>query len=245
MFNLSRELNNPKLLYWHQQQRLRILQNQQYRWLCLGDTVQSVMDIGAPLRLVLPHLHGLALALYLRPEPAHITEMGLGGGAFLRFLQRYAAKANIQSIEFSQPIIHCFHEFFNPLTHNPQIQQADAEQAIHHISNQDLLILDLFGEQDHPSFLSDPLFYEHCMSALSENGILTINLLPALNVQLHWLTGSLHKLTGQACTVIGIPGYQNRIVFAANRPLPDLHEFEPLLQFAHQHDVDLNQLILL
>ncbi|GGD59431.1 SAM-dependent methyltransferase [Lacimicrobium alkaliphilum] len=245
MFHLARELNNAKLLYWHQQQRLRVLQNQQYRWLCLGDTVQSVMDLNTPQRLVLPHLHGLALALYLRPQPGCITELGLGGGAFQRYLQQHAPTSRINSIEFSHPIIHCFEEFFNPSALNLNIQQADAGQAIHHISNQDLLILDLFGEQDHPSFLRDPPFYEACLAALAAKGLLVINLLPALSIQLDSVTDLLRNLTGQPCTVVGIPGYQNKIIFAANLPLPDMHQFDALSVFASTHQVDLNQLILL
>ncbi|WP_088332710.1 hypothetical protein [Lacimicrobium sp. SS2-24] len=221
------------------------MQNAQYRWLCLGDTVQSVLDLARPQRLVLPHLHGLALSLYLRPNPQYITEMGLGGGAFQRFLQQYTPSATTLSVEFSSPIIHCFDTFFNPSDCQPIIRQADASEAIHHISNQDLLILDLFGEQDHPGFLRQADFYQHCLRALSASGLLVLNMLPSLHGQLDWLADVLRELTGQTCTIVGIPGYQNKVVFAAYWTLPDLHEFAPLSEFASAHHIDLNQLILL
>lgn len=245
LFQLEHALHPAQLLYWHHDRQLFVYQNQHYRWLCLGNTVQSVMDLQQPTRLVLPHLHALALGLYLQPHARQVLECGLGGGAFGRFLARYFPQAAWNCIEFDQTIIHCFEKYFNPGGLSVNCQQADAREAIGGFSGQDLLLLDVFEQNRPPAFLADGDFYARCFHALNDHGVLVVNLLPSPHVSLLGVSSCLLQASGHLPKVIRIPGYRNLVLLAGKRSLPSLNPGRQLLDFAARCELDLRYLQLM
>lgn len=230
------------MLYWHADQQLTVHQNNRYRWLNLGHTVQTVMDLGNPARPVLPHLHAMLMALYLRPEPRSVLELGLGGGALCRWFAHQPEPPAYHCIEYSDPIIHCFHEYFNPDALAPHLQKADAKLAIRQHQHQDLLLVDLFGEGRQPEFLSRSEFYHHCLESLSPDGVLVVNLLSHSQLQINHIRQKLAILSGQAVQLIHVPGYHNHLLLASPAGLPPLRYCSELEDFAAQHGLNLEAL---
>ncbi|MDF2177828.1 hypothetical protein P2G88_06155 [Aliiglaciecola sp. CAU 1673] len=206
--------------------------------------MQSVMDLHHPSRLVLPHLHALALGLYLRPQTQQVLECGLGGGAFGRFLLQHFQQAKWNSIEYDQTIIHCFTEYFNPSALPVIHRHADARDAIGEFQSQDLLLLDLFDQNQPPVFLADTAFYQSCFNVLNQHGLLMINLLPSRDVSLLGLSSALLQASGHPPKVIRVPGYRNMVLFSSREPLPSLKPGKNLLDFAERLGVDLSCLVL-
>lgn len=247
MFDLTRALQTPELVYLQKDgdTNIQVLRNDQYQWLQLDDTVHTLMDINQPQRLVLPHLHAMSMALHLHPGPVgSALELGLGGGALSRFLVGQC-HCQVTSIELSAPIIHCFKQFFNPEALDFDIVQADVRDEIGLHRGKDLLFVDLFGGQRLPEFLNDQAFYQQCFAALTQQGILVLNLLPDSQLYLYEVEQILQGLTGVKPLCLSIPGYKNRLLFCSKTPLPALEYDQALIDFSQQYQIDLNLFVQL
>jgi len=247
MFDLTRALQDPELVYLHNENNtsIRVLRNSQYQWLQLDNTVHTLMDRTQPQHLVLPHLHAMAMALHLHPGPIqHTLELGLGGGALSRFL-RAQYRCQVTSIELNASIIHCFRQFFNPMALDFDIIQADAQQEIGQHHAKDLVFVDLFGSQSLPEFLSDKGFYRQCLASLQAQGILVLNLLPDSQLYLFEIEQILQDLTGFKPMCLSVPGYKNRLLFASKQELRPLEFNQELTDFSRQYQLDLNLFIQL
>lgn len=240
LFELNKELRHGELLYWHEPD-VFVYQNQAYRWLCLGDTVQTVMDLSNPQRLVLPHQHAMALSLFFCPRPYQVLELGLGGGAMQRYFSQQYPQANMHSIEHSLAVIQSAHAYFQL---NPnQVTQADAGHSIKQHEHIDLLLVDLFASQTHPPCLWQSAFHQACLNALSSQGILVYNLLPESPQQTAEWFDFLQQQTGNTPLCIDVPHYQNKVLICASFPLA-IPEMARLAVFANDQDINLNYLTL-
>jgi spermidine synthase len=236
-------LQNAELQYFNQTEhgKIEVYQNQRYRWLCLNGTLQTMMDCTKPERLVLPHLHALAIAFYFKPSASLIIELGLGGGALPRHIKKHFPHTELLSAEIEPAIIDCFKRFFigNIQSEKHTIEQADACQFMQTKRQSDILFIDLFGENAAPPFLNREAFYADCFSNLKDDGLLVLNLLPNHPFQPEQLKRMLGELSGQKTLILSIPGYKNRIVFASKQAIPPLRYNDNINEFAKEHHIDL------
>lgn len=244
LLNLKQALQNAQLQYLKKtvHGKVEVYHNQQYRWLCINDTIQTVMDLSLPHRLVLPHLHALAMAFYIKKNPSLVIELGLGGGALPRHVQHYFPTARLFSVEIEPVIIECFSHFFSRDTHSTAhiIEQEDAQLFMQAKRQGDIVFIDLFGEDAAPDFLSQQDFYTHCLSNLKKDGLLVLNLLPNHPFQAEQLRRMLGKITGNKTLLLSIPGYKNRVIFASKQALHPLRYTNDVIAFSQAHQVDLN-----
>lgn len=142
--------------------------------------VQSDLDLGDPLRLVLGYTQAMALALLWQPQPARALVTGLGGGCLPLALHHHLPELKLDCVEVAPAVaaaaVKCF-----PLMVDErlQIHVADAkaflaeQQAQHY----DALFLDLFTDGGvTPDHLTDDAFFQLCHSRLHPHGVLTMNL---------------------------------------------------------------------
>jgi len=236
---------------------MTICENENYRWLDIANTIQTVMDIHQPHKLVLPHLHGMLLSLYFNPNPQKVLELGLGGGAIQRFFGHYFPATQCHSVELDKQIIDYFLQYFsgnlslpsstpNPLTLSSEhITHGDARKVIKHHRHADLLFIDLFSGNAPPKFINDPQFYQDCLTSLSEDGLMIINLLPLGEVQTLIVEEILTKLTGFPPAIFSIPQYKNRIIMSGRFSLGHLPFNTKLQTVAKQYQLDLMNVIQL
>ncbi|WP_339389247.1 hypothetical protein [Planctobacterium marinum] len=202
------------------------------------------MSLHSPHQPVLPHLSALLLCFYYRQRPQKVTELGLGGGSLQRFFRYHFPLCEIRSIEYSARVIRLFEQWFWPAGSPCQIVQQDAQQAIKDVAAQDLLFIDLFAEQGSPDFVFSQAFYQDCCNALNPDGLMVINLLSASWLQSEQLLEILSELQLQF-RILAVPGYQNKVIFAARQALPVLDFDSQLQQVARQYQLDLNAVVFM
>ena len=220
---------------------MTVCENENYRWLDIASTVQTVMDIRYPYKLVLPHLHGMLLSLYFNSAPQKVLELGLGGGAIQRFFSHYFPQTQCHSVELDPQIINYFIHYFSEGSEatKAQLTQGDAREAIKQHRDVSLLYIDLFSGNAPPKFVNEPQFYRDCLASLEEDGLMVINLLPVGEIQTLDVQDILTKLTGFEPAVFRIPQYKNRIIMSARYALGHLPFDTRLQQLAGQYGLDL------
>lgn len=249
LFNIDKELNAANIVNLSRvgTTSISVRQNQRYRWLEIAKTIQTVMDLSQPSKLVLPHLHGMALSLYYMLQPKSVLELGLGGGALQRFFHHFFPDTQFHSIELDPKIIEHFLNFFADGLNNPeqQVTQADAQEAIKHYQNLDLLFVDLFSDNAPPEFINDRRFYEDCFNALSPAGLIVINLLPVAEIQTMDVEYLLTEISRFTPAIFSIPQYKNRILIASRQALPKIPFDTQLQNICRQYQLDLMNIVQL
>ncbi|MBS3799163.1 fused MFS/spermidine synthase [Pseudoalteromonas sp. BDTF-M6] len=202
------------LLYWYRQggTRIEVRQQQEFRWLLLNHTLQSVIAANQPQRLLLPHLHIMAQYWQTLKRPERVLELGLGGGAIRNYLLYSYPEAELVSVEHNAQVIHCYKRFFSAGKVG-NLCCLDAEQALNRYGRFDWLVLDLFSELDAPLFLYQRQFYELLREALVPHGHIFINFLAHHPSQLHHLQRLLSATFGKGVQIMSVPGYANHVCF--------------------------------
>ena len=248
LFNIDHQLTEAHILTFANADstKLAVQQNQHFRWLEMNNTVQTVMDLTTPYKPVLPHMHGMLLALYYMTNPKSVLELGLGGGAIQRFFGHHFPNCTVTSVELNKQIIHYFHEHFSPnwqTDEKHQIINQDAQLAIQKQSGHDLIFIDLFSANSPPPFLNEQSFYQDCVKALSENGLLVLNLLPIAQIQTIDVEQLITTATGFAPQIYSIPHYRNRIFICGQCPLTPLPFNNKLQQICERFQLDLMNIV--
>jgi spermidine synthase len=142
------------------------------------DSTQSEMDLDAPDELVLAYTRAMMSFLLLQPTPKHIAMIGLGGGSLAKYCYRYLPHCDLTVVEIDPDVIALRDDFRIPSDDDRlRILLADGAEWIRETDLQaDVLVMDGFDAQGLPEPLSTQGFYDACHAALSEQGILVVNL---------------------------------------------------------------------
>lgn len=149
------------------------------RSLHLGsDTVQSSMNIDRPDELVLAYSRAMMAWLLFAPNVRHITQIGLGGGSFARWIDGQLPQVRQSIVEIHPQVIHIARNLFALPDEGEsfEIIEADGSEYIKTLrGSTDIILADGFdGEQIAPCLVSEA-FFADCRHALSENGIFAAN----------------------------------------------------------------------
>ncbi len=142
-------------------------------------TIQSSMNIHNPPELVLSYSRAMMSWLLFAEElPRHITQIGLGGGSFARWLHDKLPETQQIAIEINPQVIHIARTSFclDFEGQNFQIIEADGAEYIQIMhGNTDVILVDGFdGVQIIDDLVGEPFFHD-CRIALSEKGIFATN----------------------------------------------------------------------
>ncbi|EGY52828.1 polyamine aminopropyltransferase [Neisseria shayeganii] len=149
------------------------------RSLHLGsDTIQSSMNLDAPAELVLSYSRAMMAWLLFADTPAHITQIGLGGGSFARWIDAYLPDTRQTAVEINPQVINVARSLFELPFEGPQfdIVEADGAEYVKILrGSTDVLLVDGFdGEQIIDALVGEP-FFADCRTALSEHGVFVTN----------------------------------------------------------------------
>lgn len=150
------------------------------RSLHLGSTtIQSSMNLDHPAELVLSYSRAMmGWLLFADSPPRHITQIGLGGGSFARWIDAYLPDTRQTAVDINPQVIAVARSLFElPFEGGKfEIVQADGAEYIKVFRrNTDVILVDGFdGEQIIDDLVGEP-FFESCRNALSENGIFVTN----------------------------------------------------------------------
>lgn len=209
---LQKHLAQGRIIYFKAgQQQLTITENNHYRWLSLNDVVQSIMLKRHPCQLVLPHQLAMVLPLQFF-KPHNILEIGLGGGALIRFIKQLLPHCNFTSLELDKSVIDAFNCFFNPAQHYTTIINEGAECWLktQPCVNVDWLIIDVFLTMN-DSVISSGLV-NMVLNKTQEQTLITLNLPNEQAHSVNALLKHLKQITGAQVLYFNVPHYKNIVV---------------------------------
>ncbi len=140
--------------------------------------VQSLMDVKNPDSLMLGYTRTMMQFRDFIEDPRHIGMVGLGGGSLQKYCYRHIPSARISVAEISPEVIALRDRFRIP-SDNERFQvlcENGVEFVRRNADEFDVLLIDGFDGTGQPPELCSQEFYEHCSKALTQKGILVVNI---------------------------------------------------------------------
>ena len=150
------------------------------RSLHLGsDTIQSSMNLDHPAELVLSYSRAMmGWLLFAEKVPEHITQIGLGGGSFARWIDEYLPETRQTAVDINPQVINVARSLFELPFEGPrfEIVEADGAEYIKTVrGGTDVLLVDGFDGEQIIDALVDAEFFSNCRRALSSDGVFVTN----------------------------------------------------------------------
>ncbi len=186
-----------------------------------GEVTQTRMLRWRPHVLHVGYTRTMLAALLLRPDPARVGIVGLGGGAQAKFCHRHLGASRVEAVESDAGVLALRGAFKIPpddarlqVTHDDGARWLKRQRGRY-----DLLLVDAYDVDGIPSALSSQAFYADCQAALQPNGVMASNLY-ATDARRH--LACLRRAFGGRVVVLAEPEMSNQVVFAWNGALPAL-----------------------
>ncbi len=198
---------------------LTIEETERYRWVRDNySAYYSILDKTQPERLVLPYLQFMMAVLLFISEPKMTLLLGAGGGALLRFLNKYFPNSVNVAIDNDYQIIEATNKYF--LIEQPDTRRIKNIDAMNFISlsskrNFDLIFVDLFSHGAIPNFFKQVEFYQQCKRSLAA-GVIAFNLILDTQADFKLIMSHLLFVFNKRCLCLTVPDYKNIIVLAFN-----------------------------
>ena len=141
-------------------------------------STQSEMSIDDTDELVIPYTRVIMSFLLLAPSPGHVAMIGLGGGSLAKYCYRHLPGTGITAVEINPGVIALRNEFAIPADDvRFRVLLGDGAAWVADPSSKpDVLIVDGFDADGLPARLCSQRFYDDCYSALTDNGIMVVNM---------------------------------------------------------------------
>lgn len=150
------------------------------RYLHLGnDTVQSAMRINSPAALELRYTRAVMMFQLFMPQAKTLLGIGLGGGSVARYIHHHLPQIHQRVVEINPQVIRIARSHFALPQDDQRLQIIEgdgAEYIASHPETADVLFLDAYSSHGLPDELSTQMFFDHCASALAQEGLLIANL---------------------------------------------------------------------
>ena len=200
-------------------------------------SVQSEMRLEAPDELVLGYTQSMMAFLMFQPSPREIGMIGLGGGSLAKFCYRHLPEAAITVAEIDPQVIalrDCFHIPANDGRF--RVQCIDGAELVGQQPQRfDVLVVDGFDSTGQPPQLCSQRFYDDCHAALTDGGVMVVNLLYDQPSTGHYLARIRRSFHGEV-TVIDSFDSLNKVVFAYKGDLGAIDVRQLKANFARLQD---------
>lgn len=143
--------------------------------------VQGAMRIRKPDWLELEYAQQMMVWMLFLPNPENIVQLGLGTGALTKFCYRQFPEVNVVAVELNPSVIQICQSMFKLPAEDERliVLEMDAQQFISEPKIRrsiDVLQVDLYDATARGPVLDTPDFYQACYDALTDTGMMTINL---------------------------------------------------------------------
>lgn len=197
---------------------IEVWKNKQYRWLSIDNVEQSRLNIENPEQLASPLDHHFLCSLLFIDTPDNVLLAGLGGGTLAYLLHNKYPEINGHVIEISSLIAKLAKKYFNFPQKNWNITIDDIQHInTHNHQPYDLILFDIADKKLTPEWLSNEKMLLLLKHQLSEEGLLTINLLVADAASFSQTLTVIRKVFDRQTLCLSIPDHDNIIVFAFNK----------------------------
>ena len=204
--------------------RIRVREGAGFRWLLSGgSSVQSLMSLKAPTKLLMPNQIAMLFGLLLIDEVDTLLNLGMGGGSFERFFKQLYPKCSMTSVESNDDVIRFAREHFG-LPSDLQVVTAFAEEFVQTSNGTySLIFCDIFEQEKNPACVSDARFYQDIKSVLSSDGALVLNTVPESDEGLLILLQALRTSFTQVF-LCPVTNHGNIIIVAKDGVVPSIDQ---------------------
>ncbi len=145
-----------------------------------SEWIQGAMRIARPWNLELEYTREMMVSLLLNDAPRKVLLIGLGAASLTKFLYRHYSLAHLTVVEIEPAVVAAARQFFK-LPEDPKrvnlVIGDGAEYMLNSSKKFDLILVDGFDEKARTGALETLPFYQACRNRLSDDGIMTANLL--------------------------------------------------------------------
>jgi spermidine synthase len=207
-------------------QLVEVREFEHYRWLQIGgSSIQGLMDVNSPDQILLPNIQALMASLLFCPEPRHLLNLGFGCGSIERFFNEKIPDLEITSLESTETVIRLAKEFFFVSKESCIVNDLADGYLANDKTIYDIILCDIFSDEEHPACLYEQGFYEKIFNRLDEKGVLAINLLPDSEEDVLAILLPMKNYFDHI-SLLEVPNHFNAIIYASNQRLPDPIELD-------------------
>jgi len=150
------------------------------RYLHLGsDIIQSAMRLARPNELELSYTRCMMAFLLFVPAPEDVVLIGLGGGSLAKFIHFRLPNTRVTAVEINPQVVAAARRLFQLPDDSDRLRVKvdDGAAYVQSLSGSaDAILVDGYGGDCGAPELGTVAFYEDCERALSDNGVLVLNL---------------------------------------------------------------------
>ena len=142
-----------------------------------SESTQSLMDMQAPIRLVVSYTETMMGFLLFNASPNSIAMIGLGGGSLAKYCHHHLPSTSILVLENNPKVIALKDKFHVPenSAHFKVLEADGAAYLRETVEKFDVLLVDGYTKLGQAAQLCSEDFYASCLACLEPNGILIIN----------------------------------------------------------------------
>jgi len=148
-----------------------------------SEWIQGAMRIARPWNLELEYTREMMASLLLREDarwPRKVLLIGLGAASLTKFLYRHYPLAHLTVVEIEPDVVAAARQFFK-LPEDPKRINLVIGDGVEYVLNSDkkfdLILVDGYDENASSGALDTLPFYQGCRARLSDDGVLSVNLL--------------------------------------------------------------------
>jgi len=181
--------------------------------------IQSRMRRDDPFRLDLDYTRTMMGFLLWHPQPRSILSIGLGGGSLPKYCHRYLPHADITVVEINPHVIELRDAFAVPADdHRFRVVCDDGARFVATLDRRyDVIMVDGFTYDGQPEQLCTQAFYDSCRMALTDAGVMVVNL-QGETPECDLLRDRIASTFGGAALAVPADGGSNLIVLAGAAP---------------------------
>lgn len=190
-----------------------------FRWFHFGgESLQSVLDLQHPQRIVLPVYQSMLLFLLWKDNRLAVLNLGMGGGALERALSAFP-DINVTSVEQSSQIIALARNYFL-LPPETLVYVQSAQQYLEQNHNDfDIVLCDVFIEDKNSSCINERSFYQNLQKNMNKSGIAFINLSVENEQHLLDILAVIHQFFSYSA-LVEFTDYKNIVLIVSDMPIP-------------------------
>ena len=207
--------------------------------------LQSEIHIHDPAVLPNPVNRAMLAHLMLALPLRSVMLAGCGGGAIARWLHARAPEVHGDAIELSATVARLAYEYFDfPSTQsNWRLLIQDVREHLAHSKlTYDFILVDLEENQITPPWVTGIEFLRACRQRLSEQGVLTLNLIVDDDRSASEALHTVRQVFGTEVLLVTEPDHDNLLALAFRRPAPPIPQAEILAQHGRRWGIDFTSM---
>lgn len=208
-----------------------------------SDSTQSLMDMQAPIRLVVSYTETMMGFLLFHDNPKSIAMIGLGGGSLAKYCHHHLLGTSILVLENNAKVIALKDKFHVP-ENGAYFKVLEADGAAYLLDTEekfDVLLVDGYTKLGQAAQLCSEDFYASCLACLNPDGILVINFSGAAGLNQVYQE-RIDRVFNHPSVLVAEDDRMNQILFVSNgsslnAPAEDLMRRSSAL--SQDHDIHL------